>query len=128
MIGSCHCGLVTLTLAVKPDYLNDCNCSLCSKRGAIWGYLATEAVALEGETDFYVRGDRENPAVRVHFCGICGCTTHWSPMPLFPQELMGVNVRLFDPVDLKGLTLNFPDGANWDGQAPYAMRKPAECL
>ncbi len=126
MRGRCHCGAVTLTLAQRPDRLNDCNCSLCGTRGAIWGYLPVSSVTIDGDTEAYLRTDREKPAVCVHFCGRCGCTTHWSPMPHIPQDRMGVNVHLFDRRDLAGLTLNFPDGANWDGQSAYGMRKPAE--
>ena len=128
MMGSCHCGAVTIVLAERPAYLNDCNCSLCQKLGVVWGYLPVTAVTIRGDTDSYVRADRDTPAVRVHFCGSCGCTTHWSPMPHIPQDRTGVNVRLFDPSDLVGLTLNYPDGANWDGRSPHAMRRASELL
>ena len=38
MTGTCLCGAVTVTVDDRPDYIHDCNCSLCRKAGAAWGY------------------------------------------------------------------------------------------
>jgi hypothetical protein len=117
--GGCHCGAVQISLRTKPDYVNDCNCSLCSNAGALWGYFAPSDVLVAGETQQYLRLDREQPGVAVHFCGQCGATTHWSPMPHIAQIVMGANMRLFDPVELTGVELRFPNGRDWDGQSAY---------
>jgi hypothetical protein len=124
MKGSCHCGAVTLKLASRPDYLNDCNCSLCSKHGVLWGYFATDDVVIVGETAAYTRADREQPAVRLHFCSICGCSTHWTPMPHIPQDRMGANMRLFNSAGLAGVELRFPNGRDWDGLSDYGYLRP----
>lgn len=34
---SCHCGQVRIELDRRPDYINECNCTLCSKAGVRWG-------------------------------------------------------------------------------------------
>jgi hypothetical protein len=117
--GGCHCRAVRITLRTKPEYVNDCNCSLCSNAGALWGYFSPSDVWIDGETQNYVRVDRKQPGVSVHFCGTCGATTHWSPLPRFPQTMMGANMRLFDPGELFGVELRFPNGRNWDGRSAY---------
>jgi hypothetical protein len=122
--GYCHCGAVTLKLVGKPDYLNDCNCSLCAKHGVLWGYFEPEDVMIVGNTAAYTRSDREQPTVRVHFCSICGCTTHWTPTPHIPQDMMGANMRLFDPAELAGIELRFPNGRDWDGLTDYGYVRP----
>ena len=128
MVGSCHCGKISIHVAKRPDYLNDCNCSLCSKLGVIWGYVDAADVQIDGETGSYTRHDRDKPGVRVHFCAQCGCTSHWSPMPHIPQDRMGINVRLFAASDLTGLVLHYSDGAGWDGMTPYGFRQESTVM
>ena len=43
-------------------------------------------------------------------CQVCGCTTHWSPLPHVDQTRMGVNGRLFDPEVLAGARIRHLDG------------------
>ncbi len=119
MTSGCHCGAVQITLESKSDYVNDCNCSLCSNAGALWGYFAPSDVAIVGETQSYVRADRAEPGVSIHFCKTCGATTHWSPAPHIPQTMMGVNMRLFAPREMAGVELRFPNGRDWDGRSAY---------
>jgi hypothetical protein len=126
MTGSCHCGAVTLELAEKPDYLFDCNCSMCSKHGVLWGYFEPDQVTINGDTKTYSRIDREVPAVDIHFCGSCGCSTHWTPKTHIAQNRMGANMRLFSAEELTGIPLHFPDGAEWSGEGDFRMRKVSE--
>jgi hypothetical protein len=96
---------------------------MCRKQGVLWGYFAVSDVTISGETQHYTRADRERPNARVHFCGICGCTTHWSSArPTWPDQ-MGANMRLFAEDALTGIALHFPDGAAWSGEGPFGMRR-----
>jgi hypothetical protein len=36
---SCLCGQVHVTVQTRPEYVNERNCTLCSKTGARWGYF-----------------------------------------------------------------------------------------
>ncbi len=127
--GTCHCGAVQITIPTAPDYVNDCNCSLCATHGTLWGYFDPAVVTVQGETQIYTRSDREAPAVSLHFCGTCGCTTHWTLTEAFAQrpdvpKNMGTNMHLFDPVVLRGVEIRFPDGRGWDwtGAMPYRRK------
>lgn len=31
---TCHCGRTRIELQEPPDYINECNCTLCNKTGA----------------------------------------------------------------------------------------------
>ena len=68
MIANCLCGSVSVTIDAKPDFIFDCNCSLCRKTGSAWGYFKPEAVATDGETVGYARSDKTFAAVDVHSC------------------------------------------------------------
>ena len=50
--GSCHCGRVSFEVQAKLDYVVECNCSICRRRGALWhGALESELRILTGEAD-----------------------------------------------------------------------------
>lgn len=109
MKGTCHCGRVAIRLAAPPPFLNACNCSLCMKLGAAWGYYAPADVEIAGTTGGYERADVERPSITVHFCNDCGATVNWSPAAHRPQGRMGINMRLFDPAELAGVEIRHGD-------------------
>ena len=128
MTGECLCGAVRVTIDAAPDFINDCNCSLCRKSGGAWGYFQTASVTTEGETESYHRTDRPDPAVEIHTCPRCAMTTHWVLTPSFLAQhegvdRMGVNMRLFKREDLFGVEVRFPDGAAWSGEGEYTYRQ-----
>ncbi|MEE9433658.1 MAG: aldehyde-activating protein [Sphingorhabdus sp.] len=100
-------------------------------KSAVWGYYAAADVEVVGETRGYSRSDYPDPAVRIHSCGACGVTTHWTLTEDFaakhPEEAgrMGVNMRLFDDAAKAGVELRFPDGAAWDGEGEYGYVRDA---
>lgn len=112
--GQCHCGNVCVINARAPDYLNDCNCSLCRRLGALWAYYPSSEVEISGETIGYVREDLSEPAVAVHHCPKCGTATHWIPLSEAPYDRMAVNARLFDETAIDGVEIKYPDGRSWE--------------
>src|SRR3569832_171459 len=101
---ACHCGQIRVTVDRRPDYINECNCTLCSKTGARWGYFDPADVDVGGATKGYRRGDKDDPIAEVHFCAECGSTTHFvlteSAVAKFGNRLMGVNMWLAAEGDL----------------------------
>ncbi len=125
----CHCGAVSVRLSRPPEEIAECNCSLCFSHGILWAYYSPKDVAIDGATCAYNRPDRDNPNSDLHFCPVCGCTTHWSASAGLKErmggevDLMGVNMRLFHPAQLSGLKLNFPDGRSWSGEGPWGYAR-----
>lgn len=128
---TCHCGAVSVRLAKAPEEVAECNCSLCLSHGILWAYYSPKDVTIEGETRTYNRADRANPNSDLHFCATCGCSTHWSATQGLIQrmggtvDLMGVNMRLFAPEQLRGIRLSFPDGRHWSGEGPWSYAREA---
>ena len=120
---SCHCGQARIELGARPEYVNECNCSLCSKTGARWAYFPPSEVRVSGATQGYRRADKADPNAEVHFCATCGATTHFllteSAIAKFGNTMMGVNMRLADEGELAGIELRFPDGKAWAGEGPF---------
>lgn len=129
---ACHCGQVRIELAKRPDYVNECNCTLCSASGARWAYFHPSDVSVEGEAKSYCRHDKDAPAAQVQFCPTCGSTTHFtlteSAVARFGNTLMGVNMRLADESDLAGIELRYPDGRAWSGEGGFDYVREADLL
>ena len=90
---SCHCGNVKVK-AAKPKVLTQCNCSICSRYSALWGYyLPSEPVITVGSlgTDAYSWGDNEIDFIR---CANCGCITHYLTKPGQADAKIALNYGL----------------------------------
>ena len=129
---SCHCGRVRIEIGKQPDYINECNCTLCSKSGVRWAYFHPSEVSVEGTTKGYSRQDKKDPAAEVQFCATCGATTHFtltaSAVAKFGNSLMGVNMRLADESDLAGIELRYPDGRAWSGDGAFGYVREARII
>jgi hypothetical protein len=125
MTGHCHCANVVITLPHAPPFLYDCNCTLCRKSGGLWGYFQRDTVLITGGSQQYRRQDRAPNKGAMHFCGHCGSTLGWLSDARGDEGLAIINMRLFDPAVLGGIPLEYPDGANWQGQGPFGFRAPA---
>jgi hypothetical protein len=128
---TCLCGAVRVS-APQPDFINQCNCTLCTKTGARWAYFDPAQVTVAGETRTAFRPDRAVPNAEVHFCGGCGCATHFRLTPAVVKQhgdtMMGVNMALADEADLAGIELRFPDGRGWDGAGVFDYVRPADII
>jgi hypothetical protein len=129
---SCHCGQIRIETKKRPDYINACNCTLCSKAGARWAYFHPSEVSVEGAAKGYCREDKADPAAEIQFCPNCGSTTHFtlttSAQSKFGNSLMGVNMRLADERDLAGIELRYPDGQAWSGEGAFGYVREAEII
>lgn len=108
----CHCGNIKLQLPKLTDTMTCCNCSICARYAALWGYyLQAEVEISVGEygSRQYCRGDRE---ILFHCCNQCGCVTHYSAIDVSPTSGVAVNYRMLEPQLIKELAIRYFDGAN----------------
>lgn len=125
----CICGQVRLETQRAPDFIFECNCSLCTKSGARWGYYKPDEVNVTGSTRGYRRTDKLPAFSEVHSCMNCGATTHFvlteEAIAQHGNGMLGVNMWLANPADLTGIELRYPDGRNWSGQGEWGyVREP----
>ncbi len=92
MHGSCHCGNVRIEVGRPPEWVGECNCSICLRLATLMAYYPPADVSISGETARYIWGDR---CIAIHHCPTCGCTTHWENLMPEPDK-MGVNARMLD--------------------------------
>ena len=106
----CHCGDVKVTIPHPPETLTSCNCSLCYRIGALWGYYTLGEVEItqpEGGVE-YCWGDRE---MVTHSCARCGGTTHYVGVDGGSEARVGVNMRMADRTLTESLPVRHFDGA-----------------
>ncbi len=111
-VGQCHCGNVRLTLSELTPTATECNCSLCSRYGAWWGYFTPQQVTIEVGTaglNAYRHGDE---MIDFQHCGQCGCITHYTSTDKAPSERVAVNYRMFESDVTLSLKLRHFDGAD----------------
>ncbi|RMX99654.1 hypothetical protein D0868_09433 [Hortaea werneckii] len=102
----CHCGAITLRVRRLPDHINVCQCTICRRYGAAWGYYDREEIQIECQpetatTRQYIWGDGN---VAFNFCERCGCVCYWSPKnsPSPGEEhRVGINTNNMDPEVLR---------------------------
>ncbi|HEY2708572.1 MAG TPA: hypothetical protein VGI95_11020 [Caulobacteraceae bacterium] len=99
---ACHCEAVRFEFEAPPEWVLDCNCTLCRRYGALWGYLRGPGALtlLSGPTtdatDTYSWLDGD---LAFHRCKTCGCVTHMMAAKVDPPAIYGVNMRLMAGLD-----------------------------
>jgi hypothetical protein len=109
---ACHCTAVRFELAGFPKWVVDCNCTLCRRYGALWGYYKTGDVVLiagDGETDSYVWGGKQ---FAFHWCKRCGCLTHHTAFDVAPPRIRAVNARMIPTLDPSSVKLQHTDNSH----------------
>ena len=119
--GSCHCGRVVFEAKAKLDYVFDCNCSACRRKGALWhGAKEEDLRIVSGEADLvlYQFGTK---TAKHYFCRHCG--VHPLIRPRLDPTRWSFNARCIDGLDLASIPVRKFDGEHWE-EAAAAFRKP----
>ena len=108
---TCHCGSIKIEVE-PPAQVTSCNCSICSRYQALWGYYLPQQVAIEvqdGCERAYSWGDKELEFVH---CSNCGCVTHYRTLPGQPDPGIAVNFRMVVDDSVAGIPVRVFDGKN----------------
>lgn len=109
--GSCHCKATQFEVVRAPQTLTNCNCTFCSRRGALHAYYKPEEFKLTPARDRVSTYQWNTFTGQHHHCAICGCPTY-SEGPTFPDgkpdfdhPQVTVNARLFEDFDLDAVPI-----------------------
>ena len=108
---SCHCGAVRLEVARRPRQLTQCNCSICRRYGALWGYYSHKTARVVTPKKALAKYTWRNGTLEFYHCRTCGCITHHERARKRPDSTVAVNARLLDPAQLRGVPIRKFDGA-----------------
>jgi hypothetical protein len=128
LIATCHCGATRIELPHTPEKAGECNCTFCSRTGAVWGYYKPGELNITSDSSgkFYSASGFGNEH---HFCANCGMQT-WGVSPDWSSvynsdgtpkgetgamptgQIFAVNLRLVDDFDWSSVQIEKMDGRN----------------
>lgn len=112
--GSCHCGAVRYTVeADLSQPVVTCNCSICSRSGSMLTFVSAESFQLHQGSDALT--DYLFNKERIHhlFCKTCGIKSFARGTRPDGAEMIAINARCLEGVDVSTLQTKFVDGAKF---------------
>ena len=110
--GGCHCGAVRFRVVVDNYKVDDCNCSICKKKGFLHLIVPPDKFTLLQGQDL-LSNYRFNTGVAEHkFCSVCGIHSFY--IPRSHPDCIDVNVRCLDGDVMSNFEIVPFDGANWE--------------
>jgi hypothetical protein len=108
--GACHCGAVAFTVELDLAGALQCNCSICSKLGAVWAFAPKSKMTMKSGGE--ALGDYQFGKKRLHHrhCTRCGVETFAEGTAPDGTATVGVNLRCLDGVEVDKLTPRQYDG------------------
>ncbi len=110
--GGCHCGAVRFQLIVNNHQVDDCNCSICSKKGFLHLIIPREQFTLLQGEDVLETYTFNTGVAQHKFCGICGIHSFY--IPRSHPDCIDVNVRCLDGNVIDNFQIVPFDGINWE--------------
>ncbi|MEA2904826.1 MAG: hypothetical protein QOI12_2213 [Alphaproteobacteria bacterium] len=108
--GGCHCGNVRYGVTADVASVTACNCSICSKRGALWTFVPAENFALRAGEDDLADYQFGKKSIHHLFCRQCGVASFSRGAGPDGKEMVAVNIRCLDGLDLDALKVSSFDG------------------
>lgn len=93
--GSCHCGKVKFELDADIDHVRVCDCSICSKRGALIHRVNEEDLRLLTPLSQLTLYQWGTLTAKDYFCPVCGILPFRRPSRPSEEELVK-GVEQFD--------------------------------
>jgi hypothetical protein len=110
--GGCHCGRVRFRAAGDFSLAVECNCSICSKRGVIWSFVKPAQFTLLSGDDAFSDYQFGRKVIHHLFCRSCGVGSFSRGRAPTGEEMIAINLRCLDDVDVSALS-----PAKFDGKS-----------
>jgi hypothetical protein len=108
--GGCHCGAVRYEATLALDPVISCNCSICSKRGLLLSFATPDQFKLVSGGDTLSDYQFNKHVIHHLYCPKCGVESFAHGKKPDGQEMVAINVRCLDDVDVSALKLTQFDG------------------
>jgi hypothetical protein len=108
--GRCHCGKVRYEVDLPLEGVMQCNCSMCSKTGALLAFAPIEQFKLLAGEDELTDYQFNKNVIHHLFCKTCGIRSFARGKGPGGKEMAAVNVRCLEDVDTSVLSVKNVDG------------------
>jgi hypothetical protein len=111
--GGCHCGKVRYKVTSDLTRVVSCNCSRCAKLGALFSFVSPSQFDLLAGEDALTDYQFNKKTIHHLFCSACGVESFARGTARSGQELVAINVRCLEDIDLTALDLTPVDGKSF---------------
>jgi hypothetical protein len=108
--GPCHCGAVRYEAEVDLGHTITCNCSICQKRGSLLTFTPVDKFTLLQGEDAQTVYHFNKHVIDHLFCKTCGILSYARGRTPDGRQMIAINVRCLDDVDIAMLTPQAVDG------------------
>ncbi|KAF2726043.1 hypothetical protein K431DRAFT_280080 [Polychaeton citri CBS 116435] len=105
MHATCHCAAISITAPQPTNTINECQCGVCFRYGAVWAYYPLDQVAITKQEGLSTRIYQCNEkSIEFHFCERCNGLMYWWPVDEKGAPKMGLNTKMVvDRKELMGI-------------------------
>ena len=107
--GSCHCGKVTIEVEGDVQGAVACNCSICSKRGALLWFAPRDKMKVTGEAELTSYTFNKH-VIKHRFCKHCGILPFGEGVDPKGNAMAAINIRCLDDIHLDVIPVQNFDG------------------
>ena len=110
--GGCHCGMVRFECTADLAAVTACNCSICTKKGLHFTFVAPNSFQLRAGEDNLREYLFNKHAIRHQLCVDCGVDVFARGSKPDGSEVVALNVSCIDGIELAKLKMKPIDGRN----------------
>jgi len=110
--GGCHCGMVRFECTSDLAMVTACNCSICTKKGLHFAFLAPKSFMLRAGEDNLKEYLFNKHAIKHQSCIDCGVEVFANGSKPDGTAVVALNVSCIDGIELAKLEMTPIDGRN----------------
>ena len=110
--GRCHCGAVAYEVEGEPKVAVACNCSICSRKGALLWAVPRGDLRLTTPEENAARYSFNRGAIIHRFCTTCGIHPYAEDAGDGAGRTAYINLRCLETVDANAIEVMEFDGRN----------------
>ena len=107
---SCHCGKVAIEFDSDIQGALSCNCSICSKGGALLTFVPRDTMKLEAAPDAMTTYTFNKHVIQHKFCKTCGIKVFGEGTDPKGNKMAAINLRCVEGLDFEKLPVQHFDG------------------
>jgi hypothetical protein len=108
--GGCHCGRIKFEVEGELKNTMTCNCSICSRKGAVMWFVPRDSMHLLTPDDAASTYTFNKHIIKHRFCPMCGMHPYGEGSDQQGNRMAAINVRCLDDVDLSAIPTQQFDG------------------
>ena len=108
--GSCHCGRIAFDVEGEIDSALACNCSICSRKGALLWFVPRDRLKLKTPEDAASTYEFNKHVIKHRFCPTCGIHPYGEGKDPKGNAMAAINLRCIENLDLASIPVHEFDG------------------